>query len=918
MSYVLPQVTVFQEFNATPTATSNSRAAHITGGHAQLFRYSDADEKQVISLGEYDSQADSIYSWPEKPAVSKIDSSYVKLFAEEALLEYYVNNASSGSVVAPVAGHKNRVRDAGTSFKTNGAYLRSADLYDRDVQLGDRVYIRGVVGGEEYSLTSSVRGFVGDTVSAVLGSTVNDAANKATQGSLVVNINTLGLKNCVTVAASGAGYDGRPDGDIDETYTVEVVNSSVGGDFTTAKLRVTTASGNDNQSNVIPEAAGVATEIGSRGLLVTFDINSTGSASSEAEDSVISPIDLVVGQKWSVRVKQIFTAPAATFAGTYTGTKNTRYIVTVTKGGSYASGPEVTVSTTTGYDVSGPTVISASATAFPIGSHGLTVSFNQTALCKNDKYYVDATAAKEGAMKTLVLSDDLPEEMAAATDLDLKLYIVKNLQIEKNLQADAPNTSFTVSDTEFTVNSGILLYDDSWTDSGTLLPLPLKGGSLFVEYRAWLSDYVATLESTNDIGELPALLGQASPDNPLYWGVYMALLNSNGQPVYFSAVSDPEDTDTWISVLELVDGKPEVYNLVPLTTNAVVTSAWKAQALADSSPETAVFKGCFFGIDVPDTKAIIDESVSSDGLTVLAKLADDPNTSGTQYTLLTVPANNAKFVSKGVRAGDKVRFLYSSDGFGNETYSEFTVDSVLSEGSLRLTSGHVAAVTVAQRVEIWRNLNRSDKTLVAIDEIGKYGHTRVVAVANSTVALNGVTFPGYFLGAALAGERSGLLPQQSLTRVTVNGIDDVGDFISSLSGTQLNSIAGAGGWIVVKDTTGAIFTRHAVTSDPTDLNSREECVRVNVDDISKTYKSAFEPLIGKTTVTNSSLARVRNLFNSASVAMQSGEGTQAGPQLIDATLTDVRQHALYKDKVVVEASLTIPYPMNNVELKLVI
>ncbi len=43
-----------------------------------------------------------------------------------------------------------------------------------------------------------------------------------------------------------------------------------------------------------------------------------------------------------------------------------------------------------------------------------------------------------------------------------------------------------------------------------------------------------------------------------------------------------------------------------------------------------------------------------------------------------------------------------------------------------------------------------------------------------------------------------------------------------------------------------------------------------------------------------------------------------GGQLIAASIADIRQHAVFKDKVVIQANLVIPYPMNNIELKLVV
>lgn len=920
MAYVLPQVTVFQEFSVTTAAAAAPRSAHITGGHAKLFRYANSDEKQIINLGEYDAVADQAYTWPERPVGSQVDFGYVKLFAEDALLEYFSNAASAGSLVVPVAGYKNRIRDASTNFKTNGSYARSGSLYDRDVQIGDHVNVRGVVGGTEYVLNTTVRGFVGEDVAATRAAATADSGNNTTQ-TLSVAVTSLGLSNAIGATADASSYDGRATGDINETYTVEVINSSVGGNHTTARLRVTSASGRDNQASVTPSALGVATAIGTRGLLVTFAKLTGGaltSGSSLAEEEGISPVDLVVGQKWRVVVAQSFTAPSATSGGTYTGTADTTYIIEVTKGGAYAASPEVTVTTTTGYDLSGPTAITAASTAFPVGNHGVTISLNQTALCKGDKYYVVVTAKSTGAIKTLILADDLPEALSAATDLDLKLSIRKNLQIQKNLEADAPNVAFSTSDTEITVQSGILLYDESWTNSGVQLPLPLKGGTLFVEYRAWLADYVNAYESVTNVSELGTLLGQASPDNPLYWGVFEALVNSNGQPVYFSAVADPTDVDSWLDVLEILDGQTQIYNLVPLTTNATVLAAWKSLVLSESSPEVGNYKAAVFSIDVPDQKAVVSQATSSDDGVVLAKLSDDPTTSGTQYTLLFVPANNAKFVTNGVRAGDKARFLFSTDGFGNETYSEFVIDEVLSEGSVRLATGHTSAITVAQRVEIWRTLNRADKVLETKAQVAQHKDRRVVVVANSTVGLDGATFPGYFAAAAVAGLRSGVLPQQGLTHVTLSGIDDTGALISGLNGSQLNQIAESGGWIIHKDVDGNIFNRHAVTSDPTDLNSREEMVRVNVDSISYQYKNVYEPYIGRSNITDDMLIILKSLFETVTLVLKSNGTTRTGPQLIDGTVIQIRQHALYKDRVVLEADLSIPYPLNNIELKLVI
>lgn len=920
MAYVLPQVLVYQEFRVAPTAVEAPRQAHITGGHARLFRYDDEDEKATISLGEYDYVTDQVYSWPERPAGSQVDFDYVKLYVDGAKLRFFQDLIGSGGLVAPVSGYKNRIRSAAHAFKDNGTdFPRSDDLNDRDVKVGDTVYVRGVgTDAENYELWTTVRGFSGEVVAATVEAVEDATTNKVDQ-SAASSVDNLGVSNTITLTVDATDYDGRVDGDIDETYTIEVTQASVGGDLTTARLRVTTASGRDQDSAVEPAGVGGLTAIGARGLKVEFDRNETTSASSAAGLEDISPDDLVVGHKWRVRVVQAFTAPVATSGGTFTGTRDTTYIVEVTKGGAFADEPEITVTTTTGVDKSGPTKVTAAATAFAAGTKGVTVSFTGVSgLRKGDKYYVEAVAETEGSMQTLILADDLPELIQTASDLDLKLYIKKDIEVEKNRVTEPPLVNWDTADTQFTVEAGITLYDDSWTLDGDLVALPLEGGDLYVEYRAWLPTYVGELESAFDVADLPNLLGQAHPDNPLYWGVYMACLNANGQPVRFTAVQDPSDTDAWLTQLDILIGRKDVYNLVPLTTNQVVLDAFKAHVESQSSPENGRWRGLVCTIAVDKIRPIVTADTTTDGEPALATLSDDPQTTGTQYTRLSVPAGNAKFITNEVEPGDTVRFLYSTDGFDNDTYVEFVVDEVLSENTLRLTSGGEVAITVAQKVEIHRTLTPSGLVQEVVDAVGRYASRRVVAIVNETVGNAGFTFPGYFLAAAIAGLRSAVNPHQGLTNVAVAGIDDAGTLVKGFNGSQLNEIAAAGGWIVIKTPDGNFITRHAVTTDNTDLNRREEMIRVNVDDISYQLLAVLEPYIGQANVVADVLTDMRNTLSSALDELTVNKTPRIGPQLVSFTIRELRQHALLKDRVVIIVDLVVPYPINNIELRLVV
>ena len=147
MAYVVPQVLVFQEFTAVPDELTNPLRAWIAGGHADLHRYAVTDEKAEVSLGAYDKDFDAAYSWPGRTAGSLVDADYVKLFVDDAILEYC--NLPAGNIsLSAVSGENNQI--SGTAvFADNGtAYPRDLEnkasggtVVKRDVKVGDIVDI---------------------------------------------------------------------------------------------------------------------------------------------------------------------------------------------------------------------------------------------------------------------------------------------------------------------------------------------------------------------------------------------------------------------------------------------------------------------------------------------------------------------------------------------------------------------------------------------------------------------------------------------------------------------------------------------------------------------------------------------------------------------------------------------------------
>ena len=938
-TYVLPQVLVFQDFTIATTAAANPMSAHISGGHAQLIRYDDADEREDGLLGYYEESVGTAYAWPNRTAGAVVDQTYTKVWIQNALLQYYTDAASAGDAVTVTSGYNNRVSAAATNFTTNGTYARAAALYDRDVAIGDTIRVRGVPGGggDPVVLWTYVKDIIADDVAAVVAAATADGSNASTQVQSESISQTSGPDNCITSTADGASYDGVTDGYISETYTITVVDSSVGGDLTTAALNVVSASGTDDVGSVTPAANGAATSIGTRGLTVTFTDVDTAACSLSSDHEGYGYNDLVSGQVFTATANQAWTEPVATSAGTYSSVNSTTYIIEVTRGGEYADTvkPQISITTTNGVDQSGPTEVTAAAGAVSVGSDLVTVAFSGSGLVKGDKYYIVITGVGSGPTRTLELGNNLSTTLTAGDECGIELYIRNPLlEVDSNRAGHAPLTNWDQSETEITLNSGIIAYDSTWTDSGVLLPLDVHSssdagyGKAYVEYRAWLSSLCYEINSITDVGDIDDISGSLTPDNPLKWGVYKALTNSNGTPVLYTSVCDPTDADDWDEVLELAQSRDDVYGMVPLTRDATVLGLFQAHVGAMSAATEALWRVAWFNLaGIPKIPLVSAGSTvpghttatTSDGGEALAVFEDDPHTSGNQYTIVRVAAGNAKFITNGVRPGDLVRGLYVSDGFGNYSYSEYVVDEVQSEEQLRVKTGPATPQTVAAKIEVWRNLTLTEESAEIAKDGGAYNDRRVRAVWPDQIETSGTVQEGYHLAAALSGLSSGVVPQQGMTRLAVAGFTDV-QRTARFSKDQLDTMAVAGVWIVMQNPDGDIFTRQAVTSGSySDINQREEMLTRNVDSISYRYKDFFEPYIGVTNVTPSMELIIRAGLTALRNVLQVERSTSnLGGQLIDAEVVTFEISPIFKDRYVAFINLTVPYALNNLELHLVI
>lgn len=918
---------------ATTPQTANLYA-YIFGPSAYLLRYSEASERELGRLGAYAIGEESAYEWPSLPLGATIDDSYTQLHAKNARLRYFSGDANF------TRSGLNKIAHTTYSFAANGdAYPSNVLFGDAGVRIGDRIRVSGLVdGGDPFVLHSYVTGFEGVLATPAGTGIEAQSGNAITAVAAAVVTDSGDVSADITDTASAAAYSHLTTGVMNDTYVVTVTQASTGGDLTTARFSVTSAKG-DNVASVTPAAYAVATDIGTRGLKLTLTDGGTDT-------------DVIIGNTWTIAVTQAYTQPDLTLVYDYEApdSLDRQYLLEVIQGGKIDASPVVRVTELNGLDQSRtylPFGTTGTFAAFAIGSYGITVSDLEAAsgLVIGDRWIITAKAAQETAMRTLVLAHNLPSGVQlddSGEAIAVELYLSGDFEIPRRSLTPG-EYNFTVSNDELTVIAGLSLTDARWTVDGELVALPLvvpegtiDTSLLYVTYRAWYP-VSATLLSFQDPADLSTLLGGPGddPDNPLKYALGKAALTADGNPIYYFSVGDPTDLAGWSAALRAADETRATYGFVPQTRDTGVLDLVAGHVNSRSGPLFNMPRTAWFTNEDEGQQRVVSDLNSLDEAYITATITDNPDQTGTQYELLQVTSDNADFVARGVRAGDVVRYGYSTDLWGDVSYDEYVIERVLNESSLILRSGPAINENIGKRMEIHRTLTTEERVLAFTGAIDGYaGDTEIGTVSSagrypgnlfqflaSGYVLDGTRrVPSYALAAVLAAYRSALAPHQSMTRLAVPGFSDVVG-IREFNTDQLNRIAGAGGFLVVPDVrTGSLVVRHGITAGDFDnVNIREESIRTNVDSIKGYLFSILDPYIGQTNVTTQTIGMITAELSSAKSFLQGANYSPGfGGQLIDMVVVDIRQSPVAKDSILISVEIEVPGPTNRIRLDLLV
>jgi hypothetical protein len=917
-TYLLPQVIVQQDFVALPASATQDLIAVIVGPLKTIVDTKDSNDDHLTNYGSFNAASDVTYTLKGLNETDKLieDSVYVEL--NDLLASYASMSSTDGVSDISIGSSKNLIqisssRDGFVADSSISA-SRNSLLKNRDVKIGDGVIV--YKNGVEV-LTTRVFDFIRDRVPAELEEIYSDVSNLDKESGFTFDLANSEIGSLNRAVASVSNYVGDLEAGIgSDTYTISCVT---GGSLSAARFNISSVNG-DNKSNVAIIDGDLT--VGSNGLKVEF----TG---TDASDDFTTAEKYVVNVSISHSKNEVPEISGTTPVGSsYSGAFDTIYEVKVISGGLFADGAQVVVTTNNNVDSFGPQTITTANKTFFLGSLGLKATFSDyknSGLATGDTFYIPVKAPTSGETRQIKLLDSIPATVTGDISIDL-CYRTESLSIPKSGYPRPGDTAWTLSDdlTDLTLQSDIYVSNSEFTElSNALSNLPVKKAKVKIGFEALQVEKSNRITTVSDVSLLPVQLGKLDPRNQLCYGVWKALQNSGGTRVYAVAV-DEESVEGYNRAFESTLSEVTAYYICPMTNDEQIIQAAKSHVLSASDELIARERIAIVNQAFNSVSFLFDKTETGESWTGFVSLL--AGSSPAVYNQVTIPG--ATLLSSKVRVGDFFRSNFSIDSLGNETFQSFKIVEVRDEENLVLSSpafsSAIGSLNSLKRVQIVRNLTRREQAQSIAANSSRLGSRRVVNTWPDVLRDGAETVAGYYGSAAIAGLKSGVAPHQPVTNVILNGFTKADRSTPYFSLSELNIAAQGGTWIIDQEAdqngiAGGIFNRHQLTTDYTDDNMAEVSITTNLDSISKIIREDLKQFIGQWNNHPFFQQLLKTRMVDRLTYLQGYAVTvKAGPQLLDFKITKLATDPLIRTRVNVEIDLTLPYPVNVIQVKLTV
>jgi hypothetical protein len=431
-------------------------------------------------------------------------------------------------------------------------------------------------------------------------------------------------------------------------------------------------------------------------------------------------------------------------------------------------------------------------------------------------------------------------------------------------------------------------------------------GTVSISYRARRQDGVGVCFEARDLVEVEAALGTIAPENPLAFGMALALANTN-QLVAGTMVA-LDSTDNWQEAADYIETKESAYAIVPLTTNPVAHQIFQKHVNFMSEPRQKGERIVFINPLNP-TEEIYQTAKTDGSITANAGQGTSTFTSATSdFLTAEVPVGALVEISAGgpplIGAQPVTTFQVASIDSATQLTVLGEVDAPVAALTFTVESGTFSKLDLARNAAA-RGQAYDDRRVFYV-----FPETVKTVVAESEVTVN-----SYFASAAIAGLVSGVNPSQGFTNFPLAGFTGVIGSTEFFSRQDQATIAGGGVWILEEPVAGGpISTRHQLSTDVSTIEFRELSITKAIDFVAKFFRLQLKDLIGVNVINTNFLqnilrpaaeAVVRDIIEDTVV----GEGTR---------IVSIRQSTDQPDTVEVDVRVDVLYPANYIDVTLII
>lgn len=559
-----------------------------------------------------------------------------------------------------------------------------------------------------------------------------------------------------------------------------------------------------------------------------------------------------------------------------------------------------------------------------------------------DEFYADGvyvgkilSVAPGGTVTRLKLNVELP----ITSDYADSYYIIaKNLTNTK--AATRPTANLTVDS-----HNNIILKHDLLRDT-TGTRIWNARADLYVSYMAVRKD--ATVKATHpsllkfsSTTDLESMLSPISVDNPLGLGLYLALLNApscqvTGLGVDETSADSPYGTvEAFTRAFEFLEAY-DVYGIAPMTHDASVAQVGLTHVTAMSEPAAKGERIVLCNLSAPTRAAdtlvasglrgnatdpsglVFDTGIMNLGALLLAKGVSPVGTIAASSGVFLDIASDNKNYSIASISGSQVTIRTSFTPPDNDDSFYSTTDLNDSPLPTQLLN---EAFAVRIRGAALENIDGTiDKQGVAeayqaLAQSYKNRRWWNIVPDKATMTLNGLEqqVEGFYLCAAIAGMIAQYLPQQSFTNFPMTGIKSVIGSSNYFSSTQLDVIAAGGNYIVVQDVAdGPVYSRMALTSDTTSIETRTDIITKVLDWGAKFIRTGLRNFIGRFNITQGLLDTLGSVLQGL-IAFITDAGIWVG-----GSINNILQDETQPDRVLADVTVDPPYPCNYIRVTLAI